>query len=403
MQDDDDTEKFHRTKRRHVSFIQTDPGAETKNALRSWFSGGRRQKMPKRAELMAADAVRKKVLNGWSPAEPVITRDTRVTAFGSCFAANISNYLGRRGYAMASNEEGASNAYVVALGEAMVNSFVIRQQFDWAWEGKTYDEKLWYSAEQKPLEYDEKVRLFTKDIFDKTDVFILTFGLSEVWYDAETDGVFLRHLPKDVFDPKRHKFRVTSVEENRENMEAIYQLIRKHAPHAKVIFTLSPIPLLSTFRDHSCVTANSVSKSILRVAIDEVVRAHQKEGHLFYWPSFEIIKEVLPNSFKPDGRHVRDEILAFIMAQFEHIWCKPAENDLPDLELAWARALTSAGVLPTALTNPLLRKNVTRMRHIIGRFASRNEVPEFTEVLTDQVLSLADRYDPSDKKDTAAE
>ena len=110
------------------------------------------------------------------------------------------------------------------------------------------------------------MRTQTKDLFDTTDTFILTFGLSEVWYDAETQNIFLRTVPKQYYDPDRHLFRVSTVEENRDNIGAIYKLIRKHRPDANIIVTLFPIPLVATFRDESCITANSVSKSVLRVA-----------------------------------------------------------------------------------------------------------------------------------------
>ena len=97
----------------------------------------------------------------------------------------------------------------------------------------------------------------TKKLFDETDVYILTLGLSEVWHDEQTGGVFWRTIPKDAFDPARHKFRVSTVDENRDNLAAIQALIRKHRPDAKIVLTLSPIPLAATFRNVSCVSANT--------------------------------------------------------------------------------------------------------------------------------------------------
>jgi hypothetical protein len=190
------------------------------------------------------------------------------------------------------------------------------------------------------------VRTQTKDLFDTTDTFILTFGLSEVWYDAETQNVFLRTVPKQYYDPDRNLFRVSTVEENRDNIDAIYKLIRKHRPDAKIIVTLFPIPLIATFRDESCITANSVSKSVLRVAIDEVMRARKDEGFIFYWPSYEIVMDVFQAPFKQDRGHLEAPILDFIMIQFEHIWCKDEDGNLPSLLTAWVLARVSAGFLP---------------------------------------------------------
>ena len=127
-------------------------------------------------------------------------------------------------------------------------------------------------------------------MFEATRVFVITLGLAEVWYQrrraeggAEAGGkaragaeeeqeeqeeeVLWRAVPSDRFDPRRHGFRVSSVGENLRNLRAIVALIRAHVPAAVVVFTLSPVPLSATFRGVSCVTANAVSKSILRVAV----------------------------------------------------------------------------------------------------------------------------------------
>ena len=98
-------------------------------------------------------------------------------------------------------------------------------------------------------------------------------------------------MPLDVFDPERHKFRVTTVAENKANMRAIYDTIREFRPEAQIVFTLSPIPLVTTFRPVSCITANSVSKAILRSAIDDLYQEVAYEGRIFYWPSYEIIEQ----------------------------------------------------------------------------------------------------------------
>jgi hypothetical protein len=255
---------------------------------------------------------------------------------------------------------------VVACGEGMVNSFVIRQQFEWAWEGKVFDQPLWHGYKAESYGYDPEVQAETRRIFDETDVFILTFGLSEVWYDEPTGNVFWRTIPKDAYDPARHKFRVSTVEENRDNLRAIYRLIRAHRPDAKIIFTLSPIPLIATFRDVACLTANSVSKSVLRVAIDEVVREVRDEGALFYWPSYELVTDVFAQPFKPDRRHPEGEVLDYIMTLFEHAWCDGGTLRRPSLTLAWSRALAVSNLLPPAMADAVLTGKRRKLRLLSG-------------------------------------
>jgi hypothetical protein len=322
---------------------------------REWFRGDQINRAPSLADLTPVEAVRDHVLTGWMPDAPLIDRTTKITAFGSCFAANISSWLGQRNYRVSAKDENAQKAYVVRIGEGMVNSFVIRQQFEWAWEGKTFDQPLWHGYRAEDFGYDPEVQAQTRALFDETDVFVLTFGLSEVWYDEVTRNVFWRTVPKDVYDPARHKFRVSTVKENRDNITAIYRMIRKHRPDAKIILTLSPVPLIATFRDTSCISANAVSKSVLRVALDEVMRSYGPEGHLFYWPSYEIVMDVFGAPFMPDRRHLPKPVLDFIMMQFEEVWCKD-EGDRASLTEAWILAQSWAGMMPQRMQGIVERK-----------------------------------------------
>jgi len=250
---------LERGKAHTANQLKFQPTTGKSREFKSWFRGEHTNKQPGRADLYSLGGLRRYVLHGFAPDEPLIDESTQITAFGSCFAANISNHLAKRNFTVSGRGEDGSNAYVVRCGEGMVNSFVIRQQFEWAWENKTFDGELWHGYDKEAYGYDEEVRLETKRIFDSTDLFILTFGLSEVWYDEPTGNVFWRTIPQAVYDPARHKFRVTTVEENQENLTAIRELIRRYRPDAKVIYTLSPIPLIATFRDQSCMASKRIS------------------------------------------------------------------------------------------------------------------------------------------------
>ena len=333
--------------------------------FRTWFRGEHTNFNPDFEKMAESDAALNWVTQGWEPAARTVTSETRITAFGSCFAANISNWLAARNYNILTRDEG-SNAYVVKCGEGMVNSYVIRQQFEWAFEGRKFEESLWHGYEAESYGYDEEIRTQTLDIFSKTDLFILTFGLSEVWYDEVTGGVFWRSIPQDAYDPDRHKFRVTTVEENKDNIRAIYELIRKHRPDAKIITTLSPVPLIATFRPVSCISANSVSKSVLRVALDELMRELGDDGYLHYWPSYEIITDVFHSPFKKDRRHLPKAVLDFIMMLFEQVWCEKQPTDAEMLK-HWLAALSSAGLISDRLESTVRDGNLRALRRIMGK------------------------------------
>jgi len=245
----------------------------------------------------------------------------KITTFGSCFARNVTEYLKFRGYAVM-GQDMHINSHVVRCGEGMVNTFAILQQFEWAYENKQFSEDLWFGSDKEIATYDAQIRETTKEIFDQTEIFIITLGLSEVWYNKKTEEVFWRAIPKENFNEEIHGFRITTVEENKNNIEKIYNVIRKHRPDAAIIFTLSPIPLNATFRPISCLSANSVSKSILRAALDEVITKYEKnDDKLIYYPSYEIVKDYFVDSYIEDNRHVKTEIIQKIMEKFEQHFC----------------------------------------------------------------------------------
>lgn len=303
----------------------------------SFYRGEHTNYGPTLDMLERPDAIAKYFLKGWMPAEPFVDADTNIIAFGSCFASNISNYLNNIGYNVATKKDNV--AYVSRLGDGIVNTHAIRQQFEWAWENNTPAVDLWHGYKAEEFGYDESVRLKTKELFDSADMFIITLGLSEVWYDEPTGEVFWRAVPFDKFDPSRHKFRVASHEESLTNLRAIYNLIRKHKGDTPVVFTLSPIPLAATFRDVTCITANAVSKAILRSALDQLYRENKpNDPKLFYFPSYEIVLNAFRNQFGSDGRHAHPHVLNLNMRAFERYFCKTGLTD-QDIEETFVEAL----------------------------------------------------------------
>jgi hypothetical protein len=74
--------------------------------------------------------------------------------------------------------------------------------------------------------------------------------------------------------------------------------------------------LAATFSPTSCITANSVSKASLRLAIDELMRENAEDHRLYYFPSYEIVTSFLEDPWGDDLRHPRPEAVAYIMDAF---------------------------------------------------------------------------------------
>ncbi|MGH7489645.1 MAG: GSCFA domain-containing protein, partial [bacterium] len=271
--------------------MKFEDGGKRQHAGYTWYRGEHCNYNPPLVNLENWQGYRDYFLTGFVPNEPMIGPETQITAFGSCFARNISAWLAKSKYAVLNKQAEYSKSYIVRMGEGLVTSHSILQQMEWAFLNKQPEVELWHGYDASTFGYDPAVREETLRIFSQTDLFVLTFGLSEVWYDKITNEVFWRAVPKDKFDPARHGFRVVGPEENQRNISRIVDLIRQFRPNAKIVVTLSPIPLVATFRPIACTSANWVSKASLRIALDRVVSEERHRGTLFYWPSYEIVMD----------------------------------------------------------------------------------------------------------------
>ena len=288
----------------------------------SWYRGPHTNFIPSKAQLRQANAVDQYILHGWLPEAPFIDQRCRITAFGSCFAQHLTKYLHDAGYNVLGKHLNLSS-HIIHFGEGMVNTFAIRQQLEWALEDKEFSENLWFGEHKEIATVDPRIKAETKQIIGTTEVFVITLGLSEIWYDKKTGEAFWRAIPSHMFEPSRHGFRVSSYEENYANLARIRDLIRAARPGAKIIFTLSPVPLMATFRPISCLTASSVSKAILRVAVDQLMRDCSGDRDLFYFPSYEIVKDFFVDPYEADNRHPTPDVVEFVMKTFERHYCIP--------------------------------------------------------------------------------
>jgi hypothetical protein len=221
------------------------------------------------------------IIPGHVPAEPLLGADDKVVTLGSCFARELRKYLTEGGF-----ESG--NFWVP---EGLNNTYAILDFVSWIVTGEETGGGFRYDrlesgeiAEWKP----EQERSEYLDAVANAGAFVFTFGLAEVWEDRETGGVFWRGVPESIFDADRHVFRLTSVEENETNIARMIELVRSVNASAPIVLTLSPVPLGATFRGISCMTADCVSKSTLRVALDRVMATEPSD--VYYWPSFEVVR-----------------------------------------------------------------------------------------------------------------
>ncbi|MDZ7709219.1 MAG: GSCFA domain-containing protein [Roseovarius sp.] len=121
------------------------------------------------------------------------------------------------------------------------------------------------------------------------DVVILTLGYVEAWYDKELD-LYLNIAPPPRIcqaAPDRFEFRVLGFEDVRSALEGIYALLKRHREKPlKMLVTVSPVPLVSTFRDMDVLVANTYSKSVQRAAAETFAA---DKADVDYFPSYEAV------------------------------------------------------------------------------------------------------------------
>lgn len=275
------------------------PPVGQERALNKLIRSGRARSMPRKSAMHRAGP--HALLEGWLPAEPIIHRDTRVIAMGSCFAALFTQWLAENGFNSHLGREDDDGL----LRSPLESPAAVAQQFRWAFGELDPDLAMWFGTGGERVEPSDRSRDELRSTFESTEVAIITLGLAETWFDTET-GEPLWRVPPFLDESGRFEPRVTGVDDCLDALETIDRLRREHMPKAKIVYTVSPVRFRATFRPMSPLVANSASKAIIRASIDEFVRRHAEEvgKTYFYFPSFEIIREFFVDPYS-DNIHIR--------------------------------------------------------------------------------------------------
>jgi hypothetical protein len=293
-----------------------------------WYIPGQLHVYPSKSSWDEPDAIERLVLPGWLPDSPPLTSASKVMTVGSCFARQVAYHLWERG-------QGHGEVGLFVIDGRLLTTFAILRHFEWALGKRELeqDETLYVENTQSfrmgvpkrggrltrelvPLPLDEETRGRTRALIEASDAFIFTLGLAEMWFSKETGEAFLAAVPRLAYDPERHENRMTTVSENHDNLVRLVRAIRDVRPDAPIVFSLSPQRMIATFRPVSCVTANALSKSIVRAAIGEAMDELDDE-QVYYWPSYEIVTEVFGrDGYRDDGRHLDSNVSKVIVDLF---------------------------------------------------------------------------------------
>jgi hypothetical protein len=154
-------------------------------------------------------------------------------------------------------------------------------------------------------------------MFETLDILVFTLGLTEAWV-SKTDGACFPLCPGvagGVFDPALHEFRNLRMADVRAQIGAFVARLHAVNPGARLVLTVSPVPLAATASGNHVLPATLYSKSALRAAAQEA--AEDLPG-VHYFPSYEIVTgpQARGRFFAEDLREVTEEGVEQVMRIF---------------------------------------------------------------------------------------
>jgi ABC-type polysaccharide/polyol phosphate transport system ATPase subunit len=292
-----------------------------------------------------------------------ITRETRIATAGSCFAQNLSATLRRFGFNYFITESGAHlptdqaqrrmyDVYSARYGNVYTARQLL-QLFQRCYATFSQDETAWQRADGK---FIDPFRPFiepdghntaqivgihllwhlsrVRELFEKLDVLIFTLGLTEAWR-SKIDGAVYPVAPGVAgvsVDSSRYEFVNFRVAEVVEDLDQFLALLREVNPRARMILTVSPVPLIATYEPQHALVATTYSKSVLRAAAGEVCARNK---NCDYFPSYEIVTGTYSRGtyFERDLRNVTSEGVDHVMRLFLKHYAGERSTEFVDPEL----------------------------------------------------------------------
>lgn len=152
----------------------------------------------------------------------------------------------------------------------------------------------------------------------KAGTVILTLGYTESWRD-KASGVFVNRPPAGNLRLNRRASGYEFLNLSSEQVLAavhtsVREIYNQTEGRAKILLTVSPVPLASTFTSQDVIIANDFSKGTLLAAAREVSAAYE---FVDYFPSYQYVVHSRPDlAWESDGVHVKYSLVNRIMKRF---------------------------------------------------------------------------------------
>lgn len=269
----------------------------------------------------------------------LIGAEDRIATAGSCFAQHVSRYIEAIPSVHFLQTETSpadqpafsaryGNIYTVAqllqllmeaTGQVSLPPLFLPRpdgRFVDAYRPTTYAEGF---ASPEDVALERRAHLdAVRRVFTDCTVFVFTLGLIEGWTTPDGEFVLPIHPGVATDDPQASaaRFHRYSYEEVKADLEAFLDELRKINPGARVILTVSPVPLTATYTDEHVLSATIYSKSVLRAVCGAIESSVE---NAFYFPSYEIISGSFNGGryYESNKRSVSEEGVAHVMRVFK--------------------------------------------------------------------------------------
>ena len=290
-----------------------------------------------------------------------IARTDRVATAGSCFAQRVSQALQRGGFRYHVTEAAPEGMSAGQAQARQYGTFSARygnlygprqfvQLFDRAFGAFAPALRVWRRedgrhvdpfrptvepdgfADAEAVEADRAHHLArVRALFESLDVLVVTLGLTEGWR-CRADGAALSLAPGvagGAYDPAEVAFVNAGTAEVIADLTGFLDRLWSVNARARVILTVSPVPLIATYLDRHVLVSNAHSKAVLRAAAGEV--CDRGDPRLVYFPSYEIVTSHTNGGryYEEDQRGIAEAGVAHVMRAFMASFAPAAEAPAP--------------------------------------------------------------------------
>lgn len=243
-----------------------------------------------------------------APYSDQIDYNDKIVCLGSCFATNIAEKLKKSKFQVVDNPAGilfnpasiAKSIGMMSEGRAITESDIFERNGRYV--SYLFHSSISGATPHEAIEAMNNALSQGAEALSNASLIIITLGSAYVWRDKHGEVVANCHQ----MNPKNFSNELLSVEQITDSLKEIVNHTK-----ARLLFTISPVRHLNDGLE-----GNSLSKALLRVAVDNIIKEHPNRA--YYFPSYEIVMDDLRDYrfYADDMLHPSTQAIEYITEKF---------------------------------------------------------------------------------------